>query len=133
MSRDSISKEVREEVRLKFGGFCAYCGIFLKKSFHVDHVIPVASGGVDDICNYFPACAKCNGFKSDWELERFRQELERQTTENIRFVLALRFAQISVHPTARIEFHYEKLGHRFDSELVEALMERSPRVSKERG
>lgn len=127
VKREHVHKEIREEVRQKFGGHCAYCGIFLKKSFHIDHVIPVASGGIDDICNYFPSCAKCNTFKSDWSLERFRQELANQTLDHIRFLLAHRFNQITIHPT-KIEFHFEKCGHKFDEELVLALMKRTPRI-----
>lgn len=125
--RTPIPKHIRDEVRQKFGGSCAYCGMTLRKSFHVDHVIPVAAGGVDDIANYFPACGKCNAFKSDWSLERFRQEIENQTIQHLRFEMALKFSQITAHPT-KVQFHYEKCGHRFDADLVFELMKRTPRI-----
>lgn len=99
----------------------------LKKSFHVDHVIPVASGGVDDIANYFPACGKCNAFKSDWSLERFREELQNQVLTHLRFTMALKFDTITIHPK-KIEFHFEKCGHRFDADLVYELMKQQARV-----
>lgn len=126
--RFAIPVHIREEVRQKFGGSCAYCGMTLRKSFRVDHVIPVASGGIDDIANYFPACGKCNAFKSDWPLERFRQELENQIFQHLRFEMALKFNLITIHP-ARVQFHYEKCGHIFDEGLVLELMKRTPRIA----
>lgn len=120
--REPIPKEIRAEVYEKFGGHCAYCGIKLKlKGWHCDHVIPVAAGGVDDICNFFPSCATCNQFKNSSSLESFRIILEEQTLKKASFILALRFEQITVHPTA-IVFWYEKQGHVFDEALVRALM-----------
>lgn len=35
------TKKQREELRMKFGGRCAYCGEPLTSRFHVDHVEPV--------------------------------------------------------------------------------------------
>lgn len=124
--REPIPKELREQVLNKFGGQCAYCGIQLKKRFHVDHVIPVASGGIDDFANYFPACPKCNAFKNALSLEDFRRILENQTIEKVSFILADRFGQITRHPS-KIMFHYEKQGHIFDEILVRELMKLSPR------
>lgn len=126
--RTPIPKEIRNEIRQKFGGSCAYCGCTLKKSFHVDHVIPVAMGGIDDVANYFPACAACNGFKSDWSLERFREELENQVLRHLRFTMAVKFLQATIHPS-KIQFHFEKQGHVFDADLVLELMKRTPRLS----
>lgn len=125
--RTAIPKHIRDEVRQKFGGCCAYCGMTLRKSFHVDHVIPVASGGIDDIANYFPACGKCNAFKSDWSLERFRQEIENQVLTHLRFAIAVKFDTVTIQPK-KIEFHFEKQGHKFDAELVYELMKRTARV-----
>ncbi|EAV6934312.1 HNH endonuclease, partial [Salmonella enterica] len=40
--KNKISKEQRAELRLKFGGRCAYCGCPLpEKGWHADHVEPV--------------------------------------------------------------------------------------------
>ena len=36
-----LSKAQRETVRMMFGGFCAYCGVLLGKTWHADHVDPV--------------------------------------------------------------------------------------------
>jgi len=40
---------------------CIYCGA---KAQHLDHVIPIARGGLHKIGNLAPACAKCNLSKS---------------------------------------------------------------------
>jgi 5-methylcytosine-specific restriction endonuclease McrA len=39
---------------------CQYCG---GPATTVDHVIPLARGGTDDLANLVPACAVCNGRK----------------------------------------------------------------------
>ena len=91
----------REEVRMMFGGFCAYCGIILDGKWHVDHVESVrretvfvpgevtkmgysktrATGkmfAAHNDCreNLFPACVKCNILKSDANVEGFRRILK---------------------------------------------------------
>lgn len=40
------------------GGTCAYCQ--RRGPLSVDHLIPVASGGRDEMANYAPACKSCN-------------------------------------------------------------------------
>lgn len=127
--RDPIPKEVRKDVKNKFGGHCAYCGLELGRSFHVDHVIPVAEGGIDDIVNYFPACVQCNTFKNSFSFNQFRYILETQSVEKTSFVLAERFEQITVHPK-KIVFYFEKQGHVFDEDLVRTLMKTNPRIPK---
>lgn len=45
-----------------FGNACWMCG---GPSEHMDHVKPIARGGLNLASNLRPACAKCNGLKSD--------------------------------------------------------------------
>lgn len=54
---------------------CFYCGSSMDE-FHVDHVVPVALGGEDDMRNYVPSCAPCNLSKNDapvadWYMRKF--------------------------------------------------------------
>jgi 5-methylcytosine-specific restriction endonuclease McrA len=85
-----MNKSDREKIKNMFGGKCAYCGKNLEKTFHVDHVKPLLRGwneewkhrsiraGKDEIDNLFPACPRCNRWKSTWTIEEFRHEIEEQ-------------------------------------------------------
>lgn len=44
---------------------CYYCGVKLKKEYHVDHVIPISRGGSNDPSNLVITCPHCNLSKSD--------------------------------------------------------------------
>lgn len=47
-----------------FDSSCAYCGVKLarpERLGHLDHLIPQAAGGTNDIHNYVLTCARCNG------------------------------------------------------------------------
>lgn len=59
----ALTKKQRAELRMKFGGRCAYCGCELGEKWHADHVKPVIrfDGNMlhqerDDISNMVPAC-----------------------------------------------------------------------------
>src|SRR5690606_3315005 len=49
-------------------GICACCG---STAEHVDHVVPLAKGGMHCVSNLVPSCAKCNLVKSDREFGDF--------------------------------------------------------------
>ena len=56
----------------KTTGSCAYCGGELDNhNFTVDHIIPRALGGTNDIQNLLPACNTRKGTKSIEEFRRF--------------------------------------------------------------
>lgn len=47
-----------------FESSCAYCGIPLDRASrngHLDHILPTAMGGSNDIHNHLLSCARCNG------------------------------------------------------------------------
>lgn len=91
-----LSKIEREEVKMKFGGRCAYCGTPLTDKWHVDHLEPVQrdfewvrhpekgflvakqTGKLlkpenDTKENLMPSCIKCNLNKSSIPLESWRR------------------------------------------------------------
>ncbi|NIC05239.1 HNH endonuclease [Billgrantia bachuensis] len=91
-----LTKTEREQVRLKFGGRCAYCGEELGKRWHADHLEAVRRRhelyrdekgrhqarvvGADFeerhvLDNMMPACAPCNISKAAYSLERWRDVL----------------------------------------------------------
>lgn len=119
--REPIDPRIRQEAFHKFGGHCAYCGVQLGKSFHVDHVIPFAGGGPDDIMNFFPACKYCNTLKNALSLEQFRKTISDYHLK-AGVIISERFGILTVHGSMPIEFWFEKQGYTFPEELVKAMM-----------
>lgn len=61
-----LTKAKRFEVLTRDGYRCRYCGVTAQDArLHIDHVLPIAHGGKDDISNLVAACADCNSGKSD--------------------------------------------------------------------
>lgn len=114
-----LTKIQRDEIKIKFGGFCSYCGELLGDKWQADHLIPIRRNG-DGTClnpehdvieNLMPACAICNKNKHSFTLEFWRKQLEdsnrklREYVANYR--LALMFGQVQ-ETTSQIVFHFEK-------------------------
>lgn len=54
-------------------GLCWYCGVYLRmEEVTMDHVVPLASGGTNDLKNLVASCGLCNGDKGTLSLEEFR-------------------------------------------------------------
>jgi len=130
-----LSKLQRQELRMRFGGKCAYCGCELpEKGWHADHVQAVLRklefgdrqpNGMRKIVatgehwkpendtkeNLFPACAPCNLFKASFGLEGFREQItqqaERARLYSVNFRTAERFGQVQVTESP-IVFWFEK-------------------------
>jgi 5-methylcytosine-specific restriction endonuclease McrA len=119
--REPIDKATRDQCFHKFGGHCAYCGIQLKKSFHVDHVIPWAGGGPDDIMNFFPACKYCNTLKNSLSLEQFRTCIE-EYHKKAGVIVSERFGILKVIAPVKVEFWFEKQGYTFPYDLIKSMM-----------
>ena len=82
----------RKAIHEKFGGHCSYCGKELHiEKMQVDHFVPLFRGWEDQILegfglergkdvqeNLFPSCARCNRWKSTWNIEQFRKEITLQ-------------------------------------------------------
>ncbi len=61
-----ISKALRFEVLTRDGYRCRYCGADASATtLHMDHVLPRAAGGRDDLANLVTACIECNYGKAD--------------------------------------------------------------------
>jgi hypothetical protein len=54
------SKQDVAEIRVRQGDTCAYCGVNLEGSGHVDHIIPLSLGGSNGKENIQLACRSCN-------------------------------------------------------------------------
>ena len=67
MSRQKISKEIVERVKISAMNRCGYCLCpqeFVPIILQVDHIIPLKKGGTDDENNLWLLCATCNRAKS---------------------------------------------------------------------
>ena len=123
-----ITKETRQKVLQKFNGHCAYCGKKVEK-LQVDHIFPknrvhwlenevvrkrqnLDFTDINDIKNLFPACGRCNRYKSDFLLEEFRSQInkqvERARKNSWNFVCAEDFGFIKIIDKPVI-FYYEQL------------------------
>ncbi len=59
-------EKIRPEVLGRDGYKCQSCGANLmgKKQAHVDHIVPLARGGTNDIDNLQTLCASCHSTKT---------------------------------------------------------------------
>lgn len=81
MSR-SLSKRIRFEVFKRDGFSCQYCGAVPPTVvLEVDHIDPVAAGGLDDMDNLVTACFNCNRGKAAVSLSSVPQSIADKATE----------------------------------------------------
>lgn len=91
MARKALSKRARFEVFKRDGFVCQYCGDHPPAVvLHVDHIIPVADGGTNDVDNLITACSGCNLGKGAVPLSRVPKSIAQKTAE-----VAEREAQIA--------------------------------------
>lgn len=113
-----LTKRKREELRMKFGGGCAYCGEKLPTSgWQINYVDPLQSHSVqtDTDClmseNIVAACRECSQLKGTNSLEAFRIQIMKQTERahrnSVNFRNAIRFGLISKNHSPVI-FWFEK-------------------------
>lgn len=114
-----LTKKQRSELKMLFGGYCAYCGCELGDKWHADHVEPLLRGycperykkGADEIDNLFPACVSCNISKMTFSIEEWRKFLMTKVDKLNRyeknFRLAVAFGQVEITPKP-IVFYFEK-------------------------
>lgn len=110
--RKSIPKEVRDRVKQKYNGRCAYCGE-LHEKLVIDHLVAIAyHGGTNDEENLMPACFSCNSLKTVYTLEQFRRTLSEQIIKarkySVNFRFAEKYGQIEIKETP-IVFYFEKI------------------------
>jgi hypothetical protein len=58
---------LREQVRARAGGRCAYCQSseeLMGITFEVDHIVPRSAGGLTNLDNLCLSCPTCNRFKA---------------------------------------------------------------------
>jgi 5-methylcytosine-specific restriction endonuclease McrA len=75
---DAIDDKTRQGMAacrdlVEFTGSCVYCEAAITRGVnaHLDHIIPVAKGGVNSVDNLVWACDQCNLLKRDKSFHRF--------------------------------------------------------------
>lgn len=76
--RGNLSREMRAHVWNMSWGHCFYCGTNYLNPFDnlvIEHVVPLARGGTNEIENLVPACSNCNFEKgllllNEWRVAR---------------------------------------------------------------
>ena len=64
MGRKQLPKGIKDQCRANYGYRCAVCGCELKPhEHHIDHIVPLADGGSDNVENLQPLCLRCHGEK----------------------------------------------------------------------
>ena len=127
-----LKKADREQVRLKYGGHCAYCGVLLGDRWHADHLAPVVrellskktTAGTwklvsgkplrpehDVLENMMPACAPCNISKGGQTLEGWRNWIAGHINSLNSYHPIYRLAKsygLIAETGAPVVFHFEK-------------------------
>lgn len=81
-ARKPIGKKMRFEVFKRDAFSCQYCGAHPPDSIlHVDHIVPVALGGGNEIENLITACAPCNLGKGATSLDAVPKSLAEKAAE----------------------------------------------------
>ena len=74
--RGSIPKSMRHSIYSRDEYKCQFC---LQDTdpdqLTIDHLVPLALGGLDEVTNYVTCCRTCNGVKSDQTLEDFARTI----------------------------------------------------------
>jgi hypothetical protein len=79
IGRGNIPRGMRERVFARDGNACVFCGCQVTAANRtIDHLIPLALGGLDEITNYVTACRTCNERKGSMNLPDFAASLKLQ-------------------------------------------------------
>lgn len=74
--RGRVRPALRVEIFERDGFRCQYCSReFQRENLTIDHLVPLALGGVDEAVNYATACQPCNARKAAQPLAQFAASL----------------------------------------------------------
>lgn len=102
-----LTKRKREELRMKFGGRCAFCGTGLPaRGWHAEKIETEILS--DDL---IPVCGECSSSKGNASTEAFRALLSKQVARaqrhSVNFRTALRFGLVS-ETASPVVFWFER-------------------------
>lgn len=129
----ALSKEARQKVYNKHQCKCGYCGMGITiKEMQVDHIIPQSEfimhilnkykipkflehltiEDLNHIDNLMPTCRVCNKWKSNFDLDFFRKELQEQVKRLNDYSSNYRIAKkynLVVEDVKPIVFYFESI------------------------
>lgn len=80
--RGKIPKRMRREVYERDEHTCQFCGVVPPRDqLTIDHLVPLARGGLDELHNYVTACRSCNERKGCEPLASFVQNLDLEVVD----------------------------------------------------
>ena len=112
---------LRDRIKNKCKGRCAYCGKMLDSKWHIDHLKPIyrnnqikpKHAGTDNEDNMLPSCSRCNLWKKTFPLDVFRSEIKAQIDrlkrDSSAFRMALDYGLIEIKEDD-VVFYFESLG-----------------------
>lgn len=110
------NKKIRETVKNKYAGKCAYCGCKLPVNWQIDHIKPIYQKGSSDLENLNPACFACNNYKNGNGIEAFRMMLKNMLNDNPGYLFVSKSKMdLAIHYGSIIfwewdgKFHFEKV------------------------
>jgi hypothetical protein len=76
VGRGKIPREMRTDVFARDEHTCQFCGNqFGSAELTIDHLVPLALGGLDEMTNYVTACGPCNAKKGSLPLSTFAAQV----------------------------------------------------------
>jgi 5-methylcytosine-specific restriction endonuclease McrA len=125
--REPLSKKIRFEVFKRDSFKCQYCGRSAPDVIlNVDHIIPVAAGGTNDIMNLITSCFDCNSGKGARQLsdntiiQKQYNELEKlnERREQLEMMIEWRKGLEGLQNT-ELEYFESVLSEKFNRSLTE--------------
>jgi hypothetical protein len=125
--REPLSKKIRFEVFKRDSFKCQYCGRSAPDVIlNVDHIIPVAAGGTNDIMNLITSCFDCNSGKGARQLsdntiiQKQYNELEKlnERREQLEMMIEWRKGLEGLQNT-ELEYFESVLSEKFNRSLKE--------------
>lgn len=82
--RKSFGSETRKIIYRKSKGHCCLCGNFVDyEEYTIDHIIPLAKGGTNELNNLQCACKVCNNIKTDVLPDEFMDKITQMIIFNM--------------------------------------------------
>lgn len=126
--RKSLSQKIRYEVFKRDGFKCQYCGRSVPEvTLEVDHIVPVAEGGENDMMNLITSCRDCNRGKGkiplddETILKKQKAELEELNEKRNQMEMMIQWrSELRSMDAKQVDSINELIGSMTDYELTDS-------------